>query len=91
MNLEQCLAVAKEIEETYLIPRGAIIEQSPSGRNLSHLRWMVSQMRDGMSENKAMRWLGYIQGFMVFNWYCSLDDMKKLSMKHTGSRDAEPV
>lgn len=87
MNLEQCQAVAREIEKKYLLPRGAIVEQSKTGRNLSHLRWMVTEIQTFESDrtNKAMRWLGYVQGFLVFNWYCSLDDMKELSAKFSGS------
>jgi hypothetical protein len=84
MNLQQCLAAADEIEKKYLIPRGAIVERSETGRNLSHLRWMIQEMRSygPQNESKAMRWLGFIQGSLVWNYYCSLDDMKKLSERH---------
>lgn len=77
MTLEQCLLAARQIDEKYM--EGAKIERDEGGKNLYHLRWMVQEMHSNMSKNKAMRWLGYIQGILVGVYGISLEDMKNLS------------
>lgn len=85
MTLDQCLLAARQIDAKYLEPICARIERHEGGRCPYHLRWMIQEMHNGMSNNKAMRWLGYIQGILVGVYDVSLDDMKNLS------RDASQV
>lgn len=84
MNLQQCIAAAKDIDARYLAPNGYEPARAESGLGRPHLRWMVQQMSAGMSENKAMRWLGYIQGYLVTASIATLDEMKRVNMKAVG-------
>jgi hypothetical protein len=79
MTLEQCLLAARQMDEKYLAPICDKIERHEGGKHLYHLRWMVQEMHADMSNNKAMRWLGYIQGILVGVYGITLDDMKELS------------
>ena len=81
MNLEQCLAAAKRIDDELMAPICPKIERHENGKFLHHLRWMVQEMHNDMSVNKAMRWLGYIQGALVLGYGQTLDSMKKYSME----------
>jgi hypothetical protein len=84
MNLEQCVSVARDIDRRYLAPLCERAERSEHGMTIAHLRWMVAEMDNGMSENKAMRWLGYIQGVLVGLYDVPLDDMKEASKRSAG-------
>lgn len=79
MTLEQCLEAARRIDAKYLEPICSVIERSHAGKSPPHLRWMIQEMHNAMSINKAMRWLGYIQGILVGVYEVPLDDMKNLS------------
>lgn len=47
---------------------GATIECRPDpGTDPCHLRWMLAELRKTMDAQKAMRWLGFIQGVMISN------------------------
>jgi hypothetical protein len=91
MTLNQALAAAKTIDQVYLEPVCSVIRQDigGDGLSLSHLRWMVSQMHRGMSNNKVMRWLGWIQGVLVSTSNCTLLQMKELS--RAAANDELPV
>lgn len=65
------------------------IERHDGGKYLYHLRWMVREMHDGMSNNKAMRWLGYIQGVLVGVYGVPLEDMKNLSRDAVAVTDGD--
>lgn len=84
MTLEQCLLAARMLDEKYLAPICDRIERHPDGKFPYHLRWMVQEMNSGMSTNKAMRWLGYIQGILVGVYGASLEDMKELNLQASG-------
>lgn len=82
MNLDECIRCAEEIDRRFLepiCPRNC--KRSEKGTEIWHLRWMISQINVGMSENKAMRWLGYIQGIMVGVYDVPLAEMKELNRK----------
>lgn len=65
MTLEQCRAAARATDARF-IPAWAEAVRDPDGRTLEHLRWMVVQIHAAdMTEDKAMRFLGYIQGQLV--------------------------
>lgn len=45
---------------------GATVQCEPEpGTSLSHLRWMLNELRGEMEITKANRWLGFIQGTMI--------------------------
>ena len=79
MTLEQALLAARTLDQKHLAPICSKIERDSGGKTLAHLRWMVQEMHQEMSNNKAMRWLGYIQGILVGVYGVSLDAMKDLS------------
>jgi hypothetical protein len=81
MNLEQCVSVAQDIDRRFLAPLCERAERSEHGMTIAHLRWMVAEIDNGMSENKAMRWLGYIQGVLVGLYDVPLDEMKEASKR----------
>lgn len=98
MNLEQCLAAAKRMDDELLAPICARIERHDGGKHIYHLRWMVQEMHNSMSVNKAMRWLGYIQGALVLGYGQTLESMKKYNMEAVEThppipqhRQTEPV
>ena len=41
--------------------------QSNPGTDLSHARWMISEMREMTDAEKAMRWLGFAQCLIILN------------------------
>lgn len=77
MTLDQCQSAARAIDTTYLLI--AHVRRDEGGKSLAHLRWMVAEINNGMSNNKAMRWLGYIQGVLVARYDVPLEVMKELS------------
>jgi hypothetical protein len=80
--LEQAIVAANEIDKRFLKPRTLAVRRSEEGTNFGHLRWMVQEMSaPGFSENKAMRWLGYIQGVVVASGEATLEEMKDLSRR----------
>jgi len=42
------------------------------GTHLVHLRWMLSELRTMTDEGKANRWLGFIQGIMIFRGFTTV-------------------
>lgn len=81
MNHSQAVIAAQKCDSLIVEIYGHVPpEQSDKGVRLSHLRWMVRQIPT-LSENKAMRWLGYIQGILVGHYGFKLSDMKEISMK----------
>ncbi len=84
MTLDQCLLAANRIDAKYLAPICDRIERHEDGKYLYHLRWMIREMNNDMSNNKAMRWLGYIQGVLVAAYGVSLEDMKELNLEASG-------
>lgn len=41
--------------------------------SFTHLRWMLGEIRKMTDVGKANRWLGYIQGVLIFNHFTTLD------------------
>jgi hypothetical protein len=82
MNLEQCIKAAVQIDSDHLNP-GWPVERSDDGRGVPHLRWMLKQIISSpeMSQDKAMRWLGYVQGALVTTGQTTLEQMKEVSRR----------
>lgn len=76
MNHAQCSDAAKAIISRYL--NGVEPKQHHQGLTRQHLRWMCEQIAT-LSEAKAMRWLGYVQGVLVAWGVATLTEMKELS------------
>lgn len=87
MTLDQAVHAAQEIDRTYLESVSFYARQSEGGINNPHLRWMVSHIIVCGSENKAMRWLGYIQGVLVAQGRATLADMKDINRRALSSQD----
>lgn len=85
MTLDQALIAARRLDAEYLAPYDDAPLRDAHGTSRSHLRWMVQEMHAGMSNNKAMRWLGYIQGVLVAIYGVSLESMKELSREAAGA------
>lgn len=52
------------------------------GVDFQHLQSMYDRAREAsppFSEGKLGRWLGYMQGVLVANQFCSLEEMKELN------------
>jgi hypothetical protein len=82
MTRANCHAAAVEIARNY-IPSIGPGERRNDGLGWDHLLWMVDAMADPeMSDAKANRWLGYIQGAMVWSRCATLDEMKEINMRH---------
>jgi hypothetical protein len=77
MTREQAIKAALEIQRVHFPEIGE--QRNEKGNTPAHLAWMIEQMVKGMSENKTMRWLGYIQGMMVGCFGASLEEMKEVS------------
>jgi len=83
MTNEQILAVAAKYESE-LVSYPAEHQGDgfpPSGREsmLSHARWMCRQIRDHVAAGrteKAMRWLGFVQGIMWASGTKSIEAMR---------------
>lgn len=72
-----------EVTDKYrqlLIDRGAVRARGHEVPNKNHLLWMCGQLddfiRDGRRD-KAMRWLGFIQGALWALGIRSVDEMRK--------------
>lgn len=46
--------------------------QPNPGTSLSHLLWMIGELRTDMPSDKASRWLGFIQGCLVMRGMTSV-------------------
>lgn len=85
MNKEQAIAVARALSVNYLSQRTIMAHRDKQGYSPQHLQWMVEEIiHYDMSENKTMRWLGYIQGVMVAKGWATLADMKTLNRSVSG-------
>lgn len=55
-------------------------ERRESGTGIQHLRWMCEQIMYGeITDEKAHRWIGYIQGMGVAFSLWTLEEMKELN------------
>lgn len=62
-----------------LAPLG-LPDRHPNGVGLNHLSWMIQTAHeDGFDEAKTMRWLGYVQGYLVACGRATLDEMKQIN------------
>lgn len=52
--------------------------EDPEGRSKQHMAWMLDRIVDdsSMTLAKASRWLGYVQGWLVFHHRACLADVK---------------
>ena len=61
----------------------AEVVRSELGRGMSHLRWMCHECVDkhvpAGDVDKAMRWLGFIQGVLLAVGYFTLEQIKEHS------------
>lgn len=46
---------------------------------MPHLLWMLHKVLDMEDEQKAHRWIGYVQGVLVCEYECTLDEMRSLT------------
>lgn len=75
MTKEQACNAAVYLVLKHAFPPAA---HDPEGLTTAHLRWMSEQMPQ-LTEKKAMRWLGYIQGVMCAKRFETLDTLKRIS------------
>ncbi len=72
----------------------ALTPERGDGLSLSHLAWMLNQCvgfhREGKQE-KANRWLGYVQGVMAAYSWASLEELKQANMPEGEAYDPERV
>lgn len=87
MNHQQCIKAANKIRELFLDDHEPL--QSAEGNNPNHLAWMIEQIPH-LSENKAMRWLGYIQGALVMAGFATLQEMKHVSSWSVYEEEPKP-
>lgn len=51
------------------------IKESTDRLSLTHLKWMTNEViHSDYSESKMCRWLGYVQGVLVFKDFYSIED-----------------
>ena len=75
MDINEAQTAAREIDRK-LAAMGIEPVRESEGKSLGHARFMANQIADGMSLNKTMRWLGYLQAMLVFNGVSALDEEK---------------
>lgn len=62
----------------------ALAERHPEGDTEAHLVWMLKGLISGYVEHeKAHRWLGYVQGFMVCRGLLSLNEAKDMNRRES--------
>lgn len=70
---EPVIALLKQYDEflaTFGVQPAKVDDRAPGSREaIGHLRWMIKEMgvrasKDGWSDRKVNRWLGFIQGTM---------------------------
>lgn len=86
-----------EVVEGYaaaLRERGAVAERSFDQPNERHLLWMCGQVPEFLAAgriDKAMRWLGFLQGAMWAMGIRSVEEMKRDNMPADGAFDRDRV
>ncbi len=64
-------------------------KENPDRQSFTHLKWMLEEViGDTMSNTKASRWLGYVQGILLFKGigdYDSMIDIKNINKKGESS------
>ena len=55
-----------------------------------HVLWMLDQIAEFMGampprREKAMRWLGFVQGYLWTATYCTIEDLKKANRPSDGA------
>jgi hypothetical protein len=82
VNLEGARKAARLVEFDLKID-DPLCEMSQTGKGVPHIVWMIRELQTAAFDNKpdkAMRWLGYIQGYLVALNLFHVDDMKKINM-----------
>lgn len=74
--------------DSFLKSKNINIEEQHLGfmriANLEHVRWMCNKAPDFIETgriNKAMRWLGFVQGILFSQGYFSIKELKEHSRK----------
>jgi hypothetical protein len=57
------------------------IKSKQNGKDLEHILYMTESMAS-LEKEKALRWLGFIQGVLYCNGIYSIDELKIHSSKH---------
>ncbi len=74
---KQTKQAVKNAREKYFNAASDIGEEDPNGKSRQHMVWMLDKIiKDGFNKTKANRWLGYVQGWLVFHDLASLEDIK---------------
>ena len=71
-------AVARKHESTNAL------SASPWRENLSHLLWMLAEVRVFEADGKAWRWLGFVQGVLYADAWISIDGLRSLTREAIG-------
>lgn len=75
------------IEPKELSAERKVRRWSSSLEDLQHVLWMCGEGKKFVDEGrheKAMRWLGFIQGAMFWGLIATIDEMKKMNMPGDG-------
>lgn len=83
MNYQQCCKAAYLLDKHYLERFFSVKQKSDEDATCGkHLRWMIDQIcSPGFAEDKALLWLGYIQGAMVARYGVPLENMQAVNKK----------
>lgn len=80
MDLKEAQVAAAAMKRKLLTINFSTPLRSETGKGIRHLLWMITQIMCGaLSEHKAMRWLGYVQGYMVAVDWMTLEEAKNVS------------
>ena len=101
MNLDRAIQQLSDLLEEirrrrgFYKPPARIDESEPSshfsGPRLEHLAWMLQEIRPWPEDKreKAMRWLGFVQGALWGMEFVTIEEMKRINMPEGATFDSE--
>lgn len=76
LDLEKTRGLARQMRVVHFPTFNPVPD--PDGRSACHMAWMLNKIINDpdMTLAKASRWLGYVQGWLVFHYHRELEDIK---------------
>ena len=83
MNMEEAAKMTRD-----LLGEGTGVRHPGSESSSSHLCWMLNGIIQGYIQNeKAHRWLGFVQGALVVRDLATVEDLKGINKGHIKIRN----
>lgn len=79
LTLSQTRTMASAYQATYF--KDTFPVEDPEGRSQQHMAWMLNRIvndaRDDMPIDKASRWIGFVQAWLLLFNQVTLDNLKQ--------------